>query len=91
MALKMIYHRLEMLIILVSLYHPSLHYIGVLWISLLIILLSVKPSSMATQNSIPLPDLTDVDKAIIFQILDAELNSVIFYSLLSGEYDCSSK
>ncbi|PBK59299.1 hypothetical protein ARMSODRAFT_1027499 [Armillaria solidipes] len=41
---------------------------------------------MATQNSIPPPDLTDGDMAIIFQILDAELNSVIFYSLLSGIY-----
>ncbi len=77
--------------ILINLYGCSLHYIGVLWISLLAILLSVKLSSMAAQNNISPPDLTDVDKAIIFQILDAELNSVIFYSLLSGEYDCSSK
>ncbi|SJL18345.1 uncharacterized protein ARMOST_21932 [Armillaria ostoyae] len=41
---------------------------------------------MTTQNSIPPPDLTDVDRAIIFQILDAELNSVILYSLLIGIY-----
>ncbi|KAK0222598.1 hypothetical protein EDD85DRAFT_960226 [Armillaria nabsnona] len=41
---------------------------------------------MAAQNNISPPDLTDVDKAIIFQILDAELNSVILYSLLSGVY-----
>ncbi|KAK0465891.1 uncharacterized protein EV420DRAFT_1636453 [Desarmillaria tabescens] len=41
---------------------------------------------MATaQTSIP-PDLTDADKAIIFQVRDEELNSTVLYSLLSGVY-----
>ncbi|KAK0465892.1 uncharacterized protein EV420DRAFT_799764 [Desarmillaria tabescens] len=45
------------------------------------------PSSMATaQTSIPLPDLDDADKAIVFLVRDEELNSTILYSLLSGVY-----
>ncbi len=40
-------------------------------------------SPMAAQTAI-LPDLTDDDKASIFQSLDAILNSGILYSLLHG-------
>ncbi|KAK0222595.1 hypothetical protein EDD85DRAFT_861724 [Armillaria nabsnona] len=36
--------------------------------------------------SIPPPDFTEADKVFVFRILDAELNSVILYSLLSGVY-----
>ncbi|SJL13665.1 uncharacterized protein ARMOST_17112 [Armillaria ostoyae] len=42
-------------------------------------------SLMAAQTNIP-PDVTDPDKALIFYKLDAELNSVILYSLLHGIY-----
>ncbi len=38
---------------------------------------------MVTQTDIP-PDLTDNDKANIFQVLDAQLNSRILYALLYG-------
>ncbi|PBK98807.1 hypothetical protein ARMGADRAFT_589645 [Armillaria gallica] len=41
---------------------------------------------MATQTNIPLADLPDNYKAAIFQLLDAELNSEIFYALLYGIY-----
>ncbi|SJK98538.1 uncharacterized protein ARMOST_01806 [Armillaria ostoyae] len=40
---------------------------------------------MATQTDIP-SDLTDDDKAYMFQVLDAELNSAILYTLLHGLY-----
>ncbi|KAK0436049.1 uncharacterized protein EV420DRAFT_1673626 [Desarmillaria tabescens] len=40
---------------------------------------------MATQTDIP-PNLTDEDKASIFQVLDAELNSLILTTLLHGIY-----
>ncbi|SJK98318.1 uncharacterized protein ARMOST_01583 [Armillaria ostoyae] len=40
---------------------------------------------MATQTDIP-PDLTNDDKASVFQILDAQLNSTILYALLHGIY-----
>ncbi|KAK0446410.1 uncharacterized protein EV420DRAFT_1648086 [Desarmillaria tabescens] len=40
---------------------------------------------MATQTDIP-PDLTDEDKAFIFQYLDANLNNQILYALLHGIY-----
>ncbi|KAG7451845.1 uncharacterized protein BT62DRAFT_1031075 [Guyanagaster necrorhizus] len=40
---------------------------------------------MVTQINIP-SDLTDADKALIFQILDTDLNSIILYSLLNGIY-----
>ncbi|KAK0446378.1 uncharacterized protein EV420DRAFT_1715793 [Desarmillaria tabescens] len=40
---------------------------------------------MATQTDIP-PDLTDNDKAFLFQYLDAILNSIILYALLHGIY-----
>ncbi|KAK0445285.1 uncharacterized protein EV420DRAFT_1484341 [Desarmillaria tabescens] len=40
---------------------------------------------MATQTDI-LPDLTDHEKAFIFQFLDANLNSGILYALLHGIY-----
>ncbi|PBK67578.1 hypothetical protein ARMSODRAFT_1020583 [Armillaria solidipes] len=40
---------------------------------------------MATQTDIP-SDLTDDDKASIFQYLDAELNSTILFALLHGIY-----
>ncbi len=39
---------------------------------------------MSTQTDI-LSDLTNNDKALAFQILDAELNSMILYALLHGE------
>ncbi len=38
---------------------------------------------MATQTDIP-SDLTDDDKAQMFQLLDTWLNSMILYSLLYG-------
>ncbi len=38
---------------------------------------------MSTQADIP-SDLTDDDKAFLFQTLDASLNSVILYALLHG-------
>ncbi len=38
---------------------------------------------MATQTDIP-SDLTDDDKAQMFQFLDAQLNSTILYTLLHG-------
>ncbi|KAK0465870.1 uncharacterized protein EV420DRAFT_1709134 [Desarmillaria tabescens] len=41
---------------------------------------------MATPTSSIPPDLTDADKAIVFHILDAILNSTILASLLSGIY-----
>ncbi|KAK0453983.1 uncharacterized protein EV420DRAFT_1645202 [Desarmillaria tabescens] len=40
---------------------------------------------METRADIP-PDLTDEDKAFLFQTLDVELNSGIFYALLYGVY-----
>ncbi len=40
---------------------------------------------MVTQTDIP-SDLTDDNKASIFQFLDAYLNSVILYALLYGGY-----
>ncbi|PBL01653.1 hypothetical protein ARMGADRAFT_1071181 [Armillaria gallica] len=40
---------------------------------------------MATQTAIP-PDLTDDDKAVVFQNLDVILNSRILYALLFGLY-----
>ncbi|PBK70855.1 hypothetical protein ARMSODRAFT_1017633 [Armillaria solidipes] len=40
---------------------------------------------MVTQTDIP-SDLTDDDKAIVFQILDGQLNSGILYALLYGIY-----
>ncbi|PBK75007.1 hypothetical protein ARMSODRAFT_1055857 [Armillaria solidipes] len=40
---------------------------------------------MATQTDIP-PDLTVDEKALLFQFLDAELNSGILYALLYGIY-----
>ncbi|KAK0220009.1 hypothetical protein IW262DRAFT_1461173 [Armillaria fumosa] len=40
---------------------------------------------MATQTNI-LPDLTNGDKAFVFQYLDAQLNSGILYALLFGVY-----
>ncbi|KAK0215810.1 hypothetical protein IW262DRAFT_1465515 [Armillaria fumosa] len=40
---------------------------------------------MVTQTCIP-SDLTDDDKAVVFQILDADLNSGILYALLYGIY-----
>ncbi|PBK70835.1 hypothetical protein ARMSODRAFT_1033739 [Armillaria solidipes] len=40
---------------------------------------------MAAQTGIP-SDFTDDDKAVIFQFLDAELNSTILYALLYGIY-----
>ncbi|PBK76389.1 hypothetical protein ARMSODRAFT_1078534 [Armillaria solidipes] len=40
---------------------------------------------MAIQTNIP-PDLTDIERALIFQILDAELNAKILYALLHGIY-----
>ncbi|PBK93536.1 hypothetical protein ARMGADRAFT_127294 [Armillaria gallica] len=46
---------------------------------------------MASQTSLPPPDLTDADKATVFQILDATLNSMMLYSLLSGAYVHSSR
>ncbi len=46
---------------------------------------------MATQTSLPSPDLTDADKATVFQILNATLNSMMLYSLLSGVYVHSSR
>ncbi len=46
---------------------------------------------MATQTNLPPPDLTDGDKATIYQILDAELNSMMLHSLLSGAYVHSSR
>ncbi|KAK0234194.1 hypothetical protein IW262DRAFT_1452731 [Armillaria fumosa] len=41
---------------------------------------------MSTQTSLPPPDLTDAENATVFQILDATLNSMMLYSLLSGIY-----
>ncbi len=41
-------------------------------------------SSMATQTDIP-SELTDDDKALVFQILDSSLNSKILFALLHGE------
>ncbi len=40
---------------------------------------------MATRADIPL-DLTDDFKALLFQHLDAQLNSGILYALLYGEH-----
>ncbi|KAK0458999.1 uncharacterized protein EV420DRAFT_344979 [Desarmillaria tabescens] len=40
---------------------------------------------MAIQADIP-PDLTDEDKALVFQVLDVVLNSQILYALLHGIY-----
>ncbi|KAK0462696.1 hypothetical protein IW261DRAFT_1627300 [Armillaria novae-zelandiae] len=40
---------------------------------------------MATQTDIP-SDLTDSDKAQMFQFLDIQLNSTILYTLLHGVY-----
>ncbi len=61
----------------------TLHYIRTVWITVT----TVKSTwLMSTRTSLPPPDLTDVDIAIVFQILDAELSSVILYSLLSGAY-----
>ncbi|KAK0209254.1 hypothetical protein DFS33DRAFT_1451951 [Desarmillaria ectypa] len=45
---------------------------------------------MATQTSSIPPDLTDADKAIIFQGFDAILNSMILYSQLHGAHFHSS-
>ena len=42
---------------------------------------------MANQADIP-SDLTNDDKASIFQDLDANLNSMILYALLHGEQPC---
>ncbi|PBK70805.1 hypothetical protein ARMSODRAFT_1017593 [Armillaria solidipes] len=39
---------------------------------------------MATQTDIP--DLTNDDKAAVFQVLDAKLNSQILYALVYGIY-----
>ncbi len=39
--------------------------------------------SMAVQTNIP-PDVTDADRAIIFQTLDHDLNSALLNSLLQG-------
>ncbi len=39
---------------------------------------------MANQADIP-SDLTNNDKALIFQILDGYLNSMMLYALLHGE------
>ncbi len=50
--------------------------------------LIVLASSMAPQTDIP-SDLTDDQKAFMFQFLDAELNSEILYALLHGEHRCS--
>ncbi len=44
-------------------------------------------SHMATQTDI-LSDLTDDNKAAVFQVLDGWLNSAIFYALLYGEHGC---
>ncbi len=41
-------------------------------------------SPMMTQADIP-ADLSDTDKAAIFQTLDAQLNSKILFALLHGE------
>ncbi|PBK96997.1 hypothetical protein ARMGADRAFT_1077116 [Armillaria gallica] len=41
---------------------------------------------MASQPAIP--DLTDADLAMIFQVLDASLNSMILQALLLGAYSC---
>ncbi len=41
-------------------------------------------SSMSTQADIP-SDLSDNDKALGFQFLDAQLNSMILMALLYGE------
>ncbi len=45
-------------------------------------------SSMATQTDIP-SELTNDDKALVFQILNAKLNSGILLALLYGEHRCS--
>ncbi len=42
---------------------------------------------MVTQKDIP-SDLTDDDKAAMFQDLDGWLNSTIVYALLYGEHQC---
>ncbi len=57
---------------------------GIVYAILIPCYLVVLASPMATQTDIP-SDLTDDDKAAMFQKLDAALNSEILYALLYGE------
>ncbi len=45
---------------------------------------------MAIQTNIP-ANLTNAERALIFQELDGELNSKILYALLQGPFVCFSR